>query len=66
MTAPIQTVAVPPQESEGCGYCVTLGMAYIPMQVWGNLYTPEDGFARGTIFEELDLPFVGKGDCRHD
>jgi len=41
-------------------------MAYIPMQEWKMLYEPEEGFPRGTIFEELDLPFTGKGDCRYD
>jgi len=52
-----------PPNSEECGFCVTLAMAYVPMQQWRMLYEPEDGFSRGTIFEELDLPFLGKGDC---
>lgn len=36
-----------------------LAMAYVPMQKWRELYEPEMGFSRGTIFKELDLPFLG-------
>ncbi|MBC8570041.1 spore coat associated protein CotJA [Zongyangia hominis] len=39
---------------------VALAMAYVPMQPWGNLYEPEVGFNRGTIFRDLDLPFIGE------
>ena len=39
-------------------------MAYVPMQRWGNLYSPEEGFQRATIFRDLDFPFHGKGGCR--
>lgn len=39
-----------------------LAMAYVPWQSWGEVYKPTDGFRRGTIFPELDLPFLG-GDC---
>ena len=49
-----------------CGFCLTLAMGYVPSQEWRMIYTPEDGFSRGTIFEELDMPFVGKGDCRYE
>ena len=68
---PTPPLPTPPAEStnisgEKCGFCITLGMAYVPPQKWRMLYEPKDGFARGTIFEELDFPFVGKGECRHD
>ena len=33
-----------------------LGYAYVPIQRWRMLYTPEQGLGRGTIFEELDMP----------
>lgn len=33
-----------------------LGYAYVPIQRWRMLYTPEHGLGRGTIFEELDMP----------
>lgn len=37
-----------------------LAMSYTPMQKWENLYDPETGLDRGTIFACLDLPFTGK------
>lgn len=40
-----------------------IGMAYVPWQRWNHTYSVEQGFARGTIFPELDLPFV-MGRCR--
>lgn len=36
-----------------------IAMAYVPWQQWKELYDPKDGFKRGTIFRELDLPFYG-------
>lgn len=33
-----------------------LAMVYSPIQNWHMLYSPEYGFRRGTIFEELDKP----------
>ena len=37
-----------------------LAMAYVPMQQWRKLYSPEEALRRGTMFEELDLPFLGE------
>ena len=38
-----------------------VGMAYVPWQVWQDLYDPEDAFPIGTIFRELDYPWeVGR------
>ena len=37
-----------------------LAMAYVPWQSWGNLYDNCKGFARGTIFKDLDLDFLGR------
>lgn len=34
-----------------------IAMAYVPVQQWGETYKIEDGFCRGTVFPELDLPF---------
>ncbi len=34
------------------------GMGYVPWQQWGQTYTMEQALYRGTIFPELDLPFV--------
>ena len=36
-------------------------MAYVPWQSFWEIYEPEDAFAAGTIFAELDLPFLGGG-----
>lgn len=37
-----------------------LAMVYAPMQEFGNLYELDKGFKMGTIFSELDLPFMGR------
>ena len=34
-------------------------MAYVPMQEFTDIYEPEQGFSRGTIFAEVAL--YGKG-----
>ena len=39
---------------------LSLAMAYVPTQRFGCLYEPETGFERGTIYKQLDLPFLGK------
>ncbi len=44
-----------------------LGMAYVPRQKFINLYDWETGFSQGTIFTELDKPFMAAscmGRCR--
>lgn len=38
-----------------------IAMAYVPWQCWGETYKPAEGWNRGTIFPELDLPFLGGG-----
>lgn len=40
-----------------------IAMAYVPMQQWKETYDIEDGFCRGTVFPELDLPFAPKENC---
>ena len=42
-----------------------LAMAYVPWQRWQNIYDAEKGFCRGTIFQELDLSFMGIGGCQN-
>ncbi len=39
---------------------IALAMAYVPMQRWQNIYEPDLALERGTIFSELDKPFLGK------
>lgn len=39
---------------------VSLAMAYVPYQLNFNPYEKNVGFERGTLFPELDLPFLGE------
>lgn len=42
-----------------------VGMAYVPWQHLSTVYEAEKGFRRGTLFPELDKPWlVGGGRCR--
>lgn len=54
--------------SRSCGcrkedplYDMPIAMAYVPWQTWREIYEICDGFQTGTIFEELDKPFLGRG-----
>ncbi len=38
---------------------VSLAMMYVPYQRFERLYGEEKALLRGTLFEELDLPFYG-------
>lgn len=38
-----------------------LAMAYVPWQMWRDIFDAEKGFQCGTIFEELNKPFRGTG-----
>ena len=40
-------------------YGMPLAMGYVPWQEWGKIYDPEEGLCNGTIFPELNLPFLG-------
>ncbi len=41
-----------------------LTMGYIPMQEWCNTYDTQTALCRGSLFPELDKPFLGsRGDC---
>ncbi len=40
---------------------MVLAMAYVPIQQLGNTYDAENGLCEGTIFPELNKPFIG---CR--
>lgn len=42
-----------------------LAMAYVPVQPWGEIYDLDKALQRGTIFADLDKPFLGeKARCR--
>ena len=38
-----------------------VAMAYAPFQQFSSTYTPEKGLEMGTIFPDLDKPFLGGG-----
>lgn len=55
-------------QSMGCGCraenreqgvdCMPVGMGYVPWQQFRDVLDGRSGLARGTIFQELDLPFM--------
>jgi len=54
-----------PTQPEGCSCepadtCISLAMAYVPTQKWCSAYEPEVALRRGTMFPELDKPFLGE------
>lgn len=51
----------PDNPMDGMEDMPVVGMAYVPMQRLRTMYEPEDGFERGTIFPELDKPWLPKG-----
>lgn len=38
----------------------SVGMTYVPMQKWSRPIPLEEGFYKGTVFEDLDKPFLGR------
>ena len=36
-----------------------VAMAYVPFQQWRSIYPQDEALERGTLFQELDLPFRG-------
>ena len=60
------TPSAPPQpQVPGFSDRFPLAMAYVPWQQWNQTYDLDRGLAAGTIFPELDKPFLGvrKGGC---
>ena len=44
-----------------CQSKLALAMAFVPKQKIGKVYQPMEGLENGTMFPELNLPFLGKG-----
>lgn len=42
---------------------MVLAMAYVPKQKLCEVYDVETALVNGTLFPELDKPFLGKGGC---
>lgn len=38
-----------------------IGMAYVPFQQWGKTYEADEALQHGTMFPDLDYPFLGGG-----
>ena len=55
-----------PPACEGGGFneipqeLLSLAMAFVPSQRWQNIYEVNVALARGTIFADLDKPFIGE------
>ena len=58
---PGSDMALSPSDSLA-GY--PLAMAYVPWQYLRSSYEPDKALKTGTIFPELDKPFLGKRGCR--
>lgn len=39
---------------------LALAMGFVPDQIWQNIYNDDVALARGTIFADLDKPFIGE------
>lgn len=65
------TTSTPPASGEG-GFneipqeLLSLAMAFVPSQRWQNIYETNVALARGTIFADLDKPFIGEEAVCHD
>ena len=66
-----QRVMMPQDGASGPGYVLnynllSLAMGFVPDQVWQNIYNQDVALARGTIFADLDKPFIGEEAVCHD
>ena len=55
---------MPPADNNMTCQCTLLAVPCVPCQTWGKTYEPVTALKRGTLFPELDLPFMGKGAMR--
>ena len=64
-----QTNATPcnPDNNASCDFggmasgAPALAMVYCPRQYWREIFSPEDALRHGTLFVELNKPFMGDG-----
>lgn len=62
---PCEKPDTPPVENNGGGFdlmylgSLPLAMCYVPNQQWKTTYPLDKALMAGTIFPELDLPFMG-------
>ncbi len=58
MKAPLMNESHPAETKDNPHKNLSLAMAYVIWQEWEKTYNYEKALSRGTIFEELDLPFM--------
>ncbi len=44
---------------------MVLAMAYVPVQEWDDIYSEDVALCNGTLFPDLDKPFLGRKQVRH-
>lgn len=49
----------PMNPNNTCARTMPIGMAYVPIQEWGELYEPCVALCQGTAFPNLNLIFCG-------
>ena len=50
-----------PEDSSFFGNPFILGICYVPMQEWEQVYDEDTAFSAGTLFPGLNKPFLGGG-----
>ena len=56
--------ARPPQNNNSSRFPqnASLAMAYVPFQEWGDVYSDDEAFPIGTLFPDLNFPFMRGAD----
>jgi hypothetical protein len=48
-------------DTDGRNRFEVIGICYVPIQKWGQIYDEDTAYSVGTIFPELNKPFLGGG-----
>lgn len=51
------------ERKEGFPENFPIAMAYVPWQLWNQVYSFDKALCEGTLFPELDKPFIGRRAC---
>lgn len=57
---PCENVARNAEPAVDCD-AMTVAMAYVPWQRWSTVYEPDTAFMQGTLFPDLDKPWLAGG-----
>lgn len=63
MTRPLESRCGCTPERPSMDKDFALAMAYVPWQYFDTVYEPDKALEIGTIFPELDKPFLAAGRC---